>query len=413
MKTKLLTILALGMLPLGSLMAASYDTLPKHVNTLVFKQVIVTKVQSEYNEKGNNETLNMREEFTSSRLEDISAVIKTYFEHLKAISPEAYSDFSLGEYSANVAADITAQGIGYGFGITDRLTVYGSLPIFHIQTEIKFRQTKASNLEEVQAKIRKADPESAMGKFVRDLTLQLPDTNEELLQSLVTNYYGYKPIGKWEKDTLGDAEIGFIYRLTDFSDKGVSISAGAVLPTGSVDDPDSFQDVSTGDGQYDGFVEVASGISFFDSAIQFDLKTRYTYQFESQKEVRWIEDADLPLAKTKRLVTEKLGDKVEATFTATYNPTYWMNINSSYIAGATGKTNYLDVSDPDVKKALEYETNSSNQWVKLGIGFSTVEAYKRKKFDMPIDIGVSAQRLLNAKNTASYDRIDLDFKMYF
>jgi hypothetical protein len=413
MKTKLLTILALGMLPIEGLFAASYDTLPKHVNTLVFKQVMVSKVQSEYNESGDNETFNMKEEFTSGRLEDISSVIKSYFEELKSISPEAYTNFSLGEFSANVAADISAQGVGYGFGITDRLTIYGSLPIYHIQTDIRFRQTKASNLSDVQATIRNAKPDSAMGKFVKDLTLQLPATNEELLQSLVTNYYGYKPIGKWEKDALGDAEIGFIYRLTDYSDKGASISAGAVLPTGSPDDPDSLQDVSTGDGQYDGFVELASGISFFDNTIQFDLKTRYTYQFESKKDVRWIEDADLPLAQTKRTVGQKLGDKVEATLSTTYNPTYWMNINSSYIAGATGKTNYYDVSDPDVKKALESDTNSSNQWIRVGIGFSTVEAYKRNKFDMPIDIGVTAQRLLNAKNTASYDRIDLDFKMYF
>jgi len=413
MKIKLLTILALGMLPIGSLMAASYDTLPKHVNTLVFKQVIASKIQSEFNETGENETLNLKEEFTSSRLEDISSVIKTYFEELRAISPDAYKNFSLGEFSANVAADVNAQGIGYGLGITDRLTVYGSLPIYHIQTEIKFRQTKASNLASVQATIKNVNPDSALGKFVKDLTLQLPNTNEELLQSLVTNYYGYKPIGKWEKDALGDAEIGFIYRLTDFSDRGVAVSAGAVLPTGSPDDPDSLQDVSTGDGQYDGFVEVSSGISFLDSSLQFDVKGRYTYQFESEKEMRWIEDANLPLAKTKRTVNQKLGDKIDASLTATYYPTYWMNLSSSYMLGSTGQTNYYDITDPDVKKALEADTSSSNQWLKIGIGFSTVEAYKRKKFDLPMDIGVSAQRLLNAKNTASYDRIDLDFKLYF
>lgn len=401
------------MLPIGSVLAASYDTLPRHVNTLVFKQVMVSKIQSEYNDDGANETLNLKEEFTSSRLEDISTVIKSYFEELKAIAPEAYTNFSLGEFSANVAADVNAQGIGYGFGITDRLTIYGSLPIYHIQTDIKFRQTKASNLASVQATIRNSSPDSAIGKFVKDLTLQLPNTNEELLQSLVTNYYGYKPIGRWEKDALGDAEIGFIYRLTDYADKGASISAGAVLPTGSPDDPDNLQDVSTGDGQYDGFVEVATGVSYLDSSLQFDLKGRYTYQFESQKEVRWIEDADLPLAQTKRTVGEKLGDKMEATFTATYYPTYWMNVNTSYMAGVTGKTNYFDVKDPDVKNALESETNSSNQWVRVGIGFTTTEAYKRKTFDIPFDIGVTAQRLLNAKNTASYDRIDLDFRMYF
>ncbi|MGC4073787.1 MAG: hypothetical protein QM760_15005 [Nibricoccus sp.] len=168
----------------------------------------------------------------------------------------------MGEFSADVSADVTAQGFGYGFGVTDHLTVYGSIPVYHIKTDIRFRQTKASNLASVQATIRNANPDTAVGKFVKDLTMQLPSTNAELIQSLVVNYYGYRPIGKWEKDALGDAEIGFIYRLTDFSDRGVSLSAGAVLPTGQSDDPDSLQDVSTGDGQYDTFVEMNSGISF-------------------------------------------------------------------------------------------------------------------------------------------------------
>ncbi len=119
------------------------------------------------------------------------------------------------------------------------------------------------------------------------------------------------------------------------------------------------------------------------------------------------------MAKTKRTVNQKLGDKIDASLTATYYPTYWMNLSSSYMMGSTGQTNYYDITDPDVKKALEADTSSSSQWLKIGIGFSTVEAYKRKKFDVPVDIGISAQRLLNAKNTASYDRIDLDFRLYF
>lgn len=413
MKAKLLIILTLIILPTRILLAASYDTLPKNVNTLVFKQVIVSKIQSAFNEKGENETLNLKEEFKSSRLEDISIAIKTYFEELRAISPDAYKNFSLGEFSAKVAADISAQGVGYGFGITDRLTVYGALPIYHIQTEIRFKQTKASNLALVQSNVKNVKTDTALGKFVKDLTLQIPNTNEEFIQSLVTNYYGYKPVGKWEKDALGDAEIGFVYRLTDYPDRGISLSAGVVLPTGSPDDPDSIQDVATGDGQYDAFTEVASGISIFNNSLQFDLKGRYTYQFESQKEVRWIDDANLPLAKTKRSVKQKLGNKIDSSLTATYLPTYWMNLYSSYILGTTGQTNYYEVTNPNVKAALEADTNSSAQWVKIGLGFSTVEAYKRKKFDLPMDIGFSAQRLINAKNTASYDRIDLDFRLYF
>ena len=392
---------------------ASYSTLPKHVNTLVFKQVMASRIESQYDSKGKVDTLDLKEEFTSSRLEDVSNVIKSYFEQLRAISPQAYSDFSLGEFSADVSADVSAQGLGYGFGITDRLTVYASVPIYHIVTDIKFKQTKPSNMSGVKEAIKNAPTDTAIGKFVKDLTMQLPSTNAELLQSMVVNYYGYKPVGKWEKDALGDAEIGFIYRLTDFTDKGIALSAGAVLPTGEADDPDSLQDVSTGDGQYDAFLEAAAGVSFIDNMFQIDIKGRYTYQFSSEKEVRWIEDSNLPLATGKRSVNEKLGNKIDTTLTLTYNPTYWMNLNSSLILGNTESTTYANVADAKIRRALETDTDSSSRWVRIGVGFSTIEAFQRKKFYLPMDIGVSAQRLISAKNTHNYDRVDLDFKLYF
>ena len=357
---------------------ASYSTLPKHVNTLVFKQVMASRIESQYDSKGKVDTLDLKEEFTSSRLEDVSNVIKSYFEQLRAISPQAYSDFSLGEFSADVSADVSAQGLGYGFGITDRLTVYASVPIYHIVTGIEFKQTKPSNMSGVKEAIKNAPTDTAIGKFVKDLTMQLPSTNAELLQSMVVNYYGYKPVGKWEKDALGDAEIGFIYRLTDFTDKGIALSAGAVLPTGEADDPDSLQDVSTGDGQYDAFLEAAAGVSFIDNMFQIDIKGRYTYQFSSEKEVRWIEDSNLPLATGKRSVNEKLGNKIDTTLTLTYNPTYWMNLNSSLILGNTESTTYANVADAKIRRALETDTDSSSRWVRIGVGFSTIEAFQRK-----------------------------------
>lgn len=408
-----MTLATVLMLPLSGAFGASYDTLPKNVNTFVVKQVMASKIESKYDDQSKQESLDLKEEFTSSRLEDISTVIKSYFEQLKEISPEAYTNFSLGEFKADVEAQVTAQGFGYGFGFTDKLTVYGSLPVYHIKTDIKFNQTKPGNLAAVQATLRNADADTAMGKFVRDLTLQLPDTNEELLQSLVVNYYNYKPIGTWEKDALGDAEIGFIYRLTDFDSAGMAISMGAVLPTGDEDDPDSLQDVSTGDGQYDGFVESMMGFGVLENTFQFDLKGRYTYQFESKKEVRWIDDSDVPLSQEKRSVRQKLGNKIDAVATVTLNPAHWMNINSSLIINKTESTVYTDVEDKKVKEALESNTATESRWLRVGMGFSTIEAYKRKKFDLPFEVGVSAQKLLNARNTASYQRIDVDLKLFF
>lgn len=197
MKTNILNLIVLlSALNLSESMAASYDTLPKGVNTLGFKQVITKNLESKFNDSGEKESINLKEEFSSSKLEDLSSVIKTYFNELKAISPDAYSNFSLGEFSANITADLTAQGIGYGYGLTDRLTVYGSIPMYHIKTDVRIAHQK-STISNIKNNIQNAPTNSLMAKLVQDLTLQLPNTNAELLQSIVVNHYNYKPIGKW------------------------------------------------------------------------------------------------------------------------------------------------------------------------------------------------------------------------
>lgn len=409
MKKPLALLFTLGA---TSVYGASYQTLPKGVDMFVLKQVMTSKVESKYDGNKADNALTLQENFTSSKLESISSAMKTYFNELKAISPDAYNQFSLGEFKAEASAQATAQGIGLAHGITDRLTVYGSLPVYHIKSNVTFRQSQKSNIAAVQAAVANAPTNSALSTFVRQLTLQLPDTNEQLLQSMIVNYYHYKALGSWEKDALGDAEVGAIYRLTDAQDMGLAMALGAVLPTGDADDPDSLQDVSTGDGQYDGFVESMAGISFFDSVLQFDLKTRFTYQFTSKKVLRKLNDPDVPLSAEKETMAEKLGNKFDSTLTVTLNPTSWLNFNSSLIYSETGATTY-GASDPRVKAVLEKDTSSNNYWGKVGIGFSSVDLYKAKKMDIPFEVNLSAQRLLNAKNSYNYDRFDLDFRLYF
>lgn len=415
MKTTNITFTALSivLMTVNTVMGASYDTLPKGVSTVVFKQVMANNIESKFNDRGEKESINLKEEFSSSRLEELSSIIKGYFDELKSLSPNGYNNFSLGEYSTEIKADLTAQGLGYGRGITDRLTVYGSLPFYHIKTDVRIIQSKKSTISDVQNDVQYRPTNSVLSKFVQDLTMQLPNSSAELLQSFVVNYYGYKPIGKWEKSALGDAEIGFIYRLTDFDNMGASLSSGLVLPTGDADDPDSLQDVATGDGQYDTFLEVAAGMDVYQKLIQVDLKSRYTYQFASDKVVRTYDDADMPLSKVKSKVNEKLGNKFDTTLTVTYNYNDWLNFHTAYILNTTSKASYSNLNDLKIKDALEaYSTNEAN-WVKIGANFSTVNLYRQNKFFMPFEVGVSVQRLLDAKNLNGYDRIDFDFRMYF
>jgi len=392
--------------------AASYDTLPKGVNTIVFKQVTTTNIESKYDANKSNEQLMLSETFSTSNLSEISEVIQSYFNELKKLSPDAYNAFSLGEFEGKAQASATAQGVGVGYGITDRFTVYGSIPFYHIKTNVNFYQKSPGNLNAIKNTVNNSAPTDAIGTFVKQLTLQLPDTNEELLQSVLVNYYHYKPLGTWEKDALGDAEIGAIYRLTNLPDMGSAISFGAVLPTGSVDDPDSLQDVSTGDGQTDVFVESMNGIGFFNNQLQFDLKAKYTYQFAHDKKMRLYTDPDVPLGTDSALLREKLGDKIDTVTSITINPNNWLSISAAYLYNKTFKADY-NIADASTKNALEHGTDSVSEWAKISLGFSTVELYKKKQFEVPFEVVLSGQKLINAQNAADYSRIDLDLKLYY
>lgn len=410
MKNQFLILLFLAQI--NSVFAAVYDTLPAGINTIVAKQVSTTKIESRYGANSQSTGLALKQEFKSSNLQSISEVVNTYFKELQALSPEAYNQFSLGEFKANAWAEVNAQGFGFGHGITDHLTVLASVPFYHVKTNVDFSQTKKSNLSAMRAAIANAPATSASANFVRELTMQMPETNAELLQSLIVNFYGYKPLGYFERDTFGDAEVGIIYRFTDFDDKGQSLGFGAVLPTGKIDDPNSLQDVSTGDGQYDAYLESLSGISFLDNNLQLDLKTRYTYQFASRKNLRMISDPNFPLSRDSRVVNEKLGNKIDTTFQVTLNPTMWLNVHTAYIANYIGATTY-DIPEQNLKSAMEANTQSLTQWGRIGLGFSGVELYKRKRIDIPFEFNLSYQRIISAKNSADFERVDADFRLYF
>ena len=391
---------------------ASYDTLPKGINMFVIKHVETSDIKSRYGANSLEDDLSIKENFNSGRLENINGAINTYFSELKKISKDAYDQFSLGEFQANASVKLEAQGIGFARGVTEQLTFFGNLPFYHINSNVVFNQTKNSNLAAISSTLKKITTTSTLGSYVKQLTLQLPETNEGILQSLVVNYYGYQALGKWEKDAFGDAELGIIYRLTNFKDAGAALSLGVVLPTGSMDNPDSLQDVSTGDGQYDVFIEPVTGISFFNNLMAFDLKTRLTYQLPSRKILRITTDPNFPLTKNKETLNEKLGNKIDVTAGVTYNPTLWLNFNASILFSETAKSAY-SASDLKVKEILEKNTFSSNQWERISLGLSTVEMYKSRKMDIPFEVNLSAQKLVNAKNTPNYKRYDLDFRFYF
>ncbi|MCK6595893.1 MAG: hypothetical protein L6Q33_11895 [Bacteriovoracaceae bacterium] len=396
----------------ASLSAKNYLTLPQGRSTFGYKYVVTDDITHKLDPNGKKESYSIREDVNSIQLEQVGNVFKSYFEILKSLSPEAYNAFSFGEYSVEASGSVKAQGIGMGHGFTHRLTGYFALPLYKAQSTVNLKQTKFSNIQAVKDALQGSTPNGTTESFMKQFTEQLPEASGEVLQSLVTNYYGYKPIGKWKKDSPGDMEVGFIYNLANEFHYGTAMSFGTILPTGSVDDPDNLQDISSGDGQTDFFIENLSGVTLIEGRLDFDVRTRYTHQVASEKYLRIPENETFPLSAKKAYIQEKLGDKIEAdlVLTATYFDHFKNDLSLMYTKKF--KDEYT-LDNSTAKSYLEKNTDSDSLWVKAGLKFSTIDLFKANKFWIPLDIGTSVQTLISGRNTPDYTRIDIDFRLYF
>ncbi len=410
-----LLFLVLFQIPNG-VFAAYYDTLPKGVRAAVVRQITTDNINSSFTGNQQEKEYFLKLSLDARALQGAQQIFSTYLDALREQSPAAYDALQLGEYEISAKAKVDIQGFGLAYGLTDRLTTYISFPYFHAKVNINMVRTKGNNNEEVQRllKANNSDPNtvSTVSSIIVGVTNSLPDASGGVIQSAVVNYYGYRPIGNWEGEGLGDTEIASIYRLTDWADAGLATTMGIVLPTGRTDDPDIIQDFAFGDGQFDVFSEFGGGFRAGVSNWYSDSSLRYTFQAPSTKTLRVPDSSDYLLGSKKATFYEKLGDKIDFFAGETYKFNEMFSSTASYLYNYTFESRY-DSPYKDANKILEKDTAKSSHVGKLAVAFSTVDLFKKNKFFAPISVSVSGQKTLRGQNVPNYTRYDFELRLFF
>ncbi|PIP93928.1 MAG: hypothetical protein COW00_05035 [Bdellovibrio sp. CG12_big_fil_rev_8_21_14_0_65_39_13] len=393
--------------------AAYYDTLPKGVRTMVYHLTKTDTVNSEYTSNKSESQYHFSLPLDSSNLANLSESTQSVLEYLKNISQEAYEKFTFGEYQIDGKANATVQAFGLGWGLTNETTFYGYLPLYRGQVNIDIVRTKQNNHAEV-ANALQAQGNNSAAQAVANLAQQLPDANGELLQSVIVNYFGYKPIGNWQAQDLGDLELGIIHRLTNWNRAGLAVTTGVTLPTGREDDPDLIQDFAFGDGQADVFGEFGGGYTLPSYWVSFDSFFRYTHQMAATKTLRVPENVNYPqVSSQKGTFKEKLGNKYEWNMFATYHALDWMELQVGHLYSVTGASTY-ESNDERANRALE-ETNPMivmQSW-RAAINLTTINSFKRGDFWVPLNLTLATQQMYSGQNTPNYSRYDLELRIFF
>jgi hypothetical protein len=401
---------ALLILPLSG-MAQVYKTLPKGVRLLAYRNVTTSKINATYNQAQAESPLSYDINANSKSLEKIGGGIQVYFEQLKATSPEAYKDFSAGQFDISAQAQVHVDGLGMGYGLTDRLTFYSILPYYQATVQMKYKQTKKSNLAQVADDVYSSgggDISSTLGAIANEVDSV---ASGNLMQSVVVNTFGYKELGTWQGSGYGDLELGTVYKLLDKGYYGFALTSGTVLPTGREDDPDILQDIGFGDGQFDFFAELDSGYSISDK-LMVGNTLRYTYQAPTQKDLRIPYSQDLTISDRKGNFDVKYGDKIDTVFLATYQVNDWFSVTPAYEFNYQMSSTY-DSQYGDANEILAMNSDRYAHVGKFTGTISSVTPFLKKEFLLPATINVNVQQTLAGKNVPKVGRFEVELRMMF
>lgn len=378
---------------------------------LVLRRVSTSTIKSAFNRQKQEQDYFFKINLAASAVADFNADLAELFEELKQVSPEAYNELNFGEYEAQGYANVKVNGAGLAWGITDRLTAYGSFPWYKAQVKLEVARTKGNNYQSVSRTIEQTG-NSSSSNIIAQMAPLLPDINGGVVQGIVTNELNYEPLGDWQAEGMGDIEFGVLYRLTDWDSSGLAVSGGIVLPTGRQDNPNMLQDFAFGDGQTDLFTEFGGGFRLNDTPWNFNSFLRYTYQFGHNRLMRIPDSEEAPYGDQNTLFKEKLGNMIDWRLEGSYDYSSWLRFSGGYAYNHIGMANYQS-SYAEANRIHALETERTQNIIRAGVHFSTVPLYQAGDFALPFAANLGFQKIMSGMNTPKYSRVDLEVRFFF
>ena len=383
-----------------------WETLPEGRFNLLYRNIKTNNIANSFDPLGNIQSNKVDLRLDGNSLFGANDILDYYFEELKKTNSDAFNNFQIGTYELTPFAKVDVQVFGVGYGISESLTVYCGIPFYNAEVNIDFKRTEGNNYSEVASMLSGEDQ-----NLLTNITNGLPDISSGVLQTVLTDYYGLKPLGSWRGSGFGDIELGIMKRFFIVRDFGLLTKFGATLPTGRVDDPDILQDIKFGDGQWDAFFELGGGLKFyFLDELNFSL--RYTYQFSGEFRLRVPDIEGITLGSKKLLVTQTPGDKIDLNLNFKKNLGSSFYLDSSYLFNFVGESKFKGKGSEKLDSLIQNKFSQSSS-IQAKVGYSSINSYLKNEFLLPLDININYLMQFSGKNTQKVDRIQTELNLYF
>ncbi|MEN9811177.1 MAG: hypothetical protein RLZZ488_2744 [Pseudomonadota bacterium] len=317
---------------------------------------------------------------------------------------------NLGTLNVGGSGKLNIQYFGFALGLPARQAVYVAAPIVDLQVRTNFTLTGSNNAAAIKDELGALAYEELRSGLEQAALL----TERDIKASIeAAEYTG---VDSWRYRNFADIVLGYATDLveadettTDEPDFSLQGEIFSTAPTGHVDNPDVLSDVSIGSGTWGFGLGLAPRIAL--GPYTLGLEANATGYLPSRQKMRVpISDETIIPANRRTTVNVKTGLSWEVTALAEakfdwFQPQYrfiFKRHERDHLSGQlTG--NYEQLMKSSERTQWEHAV-----WVY----FSTIEAFKRNEFPIPIRIKVAANQIFKGYNSFDESFIELQLTSF-
>ena len=368
--------------------AGSSEVLPKGIFRVSVKYGYYFTVDKKFDEDGHKEDVSADYNTTldSSVFSQLGDLEAAFGEYASIGDSVVDFDYKFQDFITNVQ-----------YGLTDRLSVGIEIPYYWNKTKVKEARVDTTNAT-FGFNPDFGTPGDPFGVPLIPVSLGGVKDDAmatELAQSEL-EALGYKRIKNWSDSGLSDIEAGFRYQYFKTEDWRLAFTAGVRAPTGDKDDPDNLVDTEFGTGAWAFLFRLNNDYTGVDNLI-LDFTFKYDLVLPDKQTLRVPDDPDMPITANKEQVDIDLGDvfrfEVEGAYELLESFSPFLIYEYAY------KLKDKVSGDEGFRyKSLEEQTDWTYQRFEGGLSYSTIPAFRTKKFPLPLVLTVSYETYFAGSN---------------
>lgn len=226
--------------------------------------------------------------------------------------------------------------------------------------------------------------------------------------------YGYQQLKNEEKDMLGDIRLVNKVQLSKKDTHAFTLTTGLTLPTGEQASLDKVVDPSSGDGQFDYELGVIADV-YMTSKMTISARASYTVQVADTTAKRVPEVFDSSLTPDIDPQVERdLGDMIYSSFGLNYQTDMGLAVKAQYSFQYKEEDKYSGSKYSAERYGwMGIDTRQNLHAMQFSLGYSTIPAFKRKEFSVPMELNFTLGQPLSGKNVTTDTTAVAEMAIYF